>query len=1487
MTGHFQKGTLLKHSVQRIAKWVISFAAIVIILLSALYLLRSVVVAPSIQRYLANWIESQLGIRVDIGNLSGSYVNELVVTNVTTLKSAPAGPLVALELRRLRVTYHLWSLFNGLNGFLADASIELEGVTLKFDLARDERNSAFPSTSDSSPSFFLPAQLPRIRIRDTSVFLQSSDYATAFRGIEAETRHSRPMTRAIQLHISAWSWTHPDLPNGNISVSAEIEYSAEKMTVRRLMLGQSELAELIQIGMQSLPETIPFTAKLNLAGGKLALDGKLDHSDLHTRIDAQDIDLAHICSLYKPQLPLTGFLSLQADINLPQLRPNSMLAKIDLNLTRGSLFGLAAADLVLHAAARDGTVHLDMLDLRTGENLIQFKEVIFPITTISTGDLTGLVESLTGRFSLECRDLPSLFLLAGVAIPPAVDSIPTHRLALDGELRHGSVYLSNGGLTADGGYLRLEASRIELPTPNRPLKDAAIQAALKIDFSDLSLLSRIFAIPQLTGSLKSDVRVTGTLGTPSGRAWIEAETLSFQGMTYGDVTMKATSDSGTAVIESLVLQRGEDRFNGHGKFHFANLELEDVHLEFKVAELASYTATLWPPGWKLNDRNPQISGAVDGSVTVAGPIKNPSGTLTLDVRQLKLDENPLGNAAVRLRANGPKITLDAMEIHQAEDFITLTGSFDWSSRHFENARLRLAIANVPGYTQNLLSKDLPVPLAIQGTVVMSGPLKEPQARIAVTLQQLPIDKLLVTSLSFKARSSGRRIDIELAEANSAFGRAMISGYLLRGSEDTHFDLQLNQATLSSQGQTLALDKPGRIHISRDGKLSVKDLAWKGPSGRIGLRGVAALTGKSDLYLQISNFSSSGWLETISGDRWHFAGLNTLIHFLGTMDSPSISASGDVAKLGDLRVGVFLSGQFDLACTNDGVVIRRFDWQGAGDQKISMSGTLPLRLLGEPLLLPGQLSVDAKINLSDLETINPYYPQYLPSGGSLQAEAHISGSWKAPSAALSLRCRGFGLPRDLKPMPPGPYDIDGQIRLDGNHLIVKTVQIDSSHLTFAGNGEWYGMPAWKDFLTGVPQKLAGDVSLKGDLTIADLNWLAEENPELRRVSGRLYANLMMQGPVSSPQINARVRLIDAELRPDMDVPSIQSLNLEAVVTPVSLQVHTFKGELGGAAFNISGGATRTGAGDVRVDLRLQGENLLLYRSAGLKLRADTDLTLKGPLGSLELAGEVAISDGRLVKYFDFLGPLKGSAKPESKMGLQLFSIRKPPFRDTVFDVRITSKHPFTIHNNLAKGAFRPELTLTGTGEIPVLSGKIYVDPTRLILPAGRLVFESGVIRFDPNQPDRPTLDLIGQSRMLGYDITMLVEGPYDEPVVTLSSVPPLSNEELLLLVIAGRQPKATDASKASQRQSMNVAVFLGRDLISRWFSSESAEAGESIFERFEVQTGRAVTRGGDETIDARFQLAEGVLRDGDALYLTGEKDVFDFYNAGVRIVFRFK
>ena len=112
-------------------------AAAGIILLAVLYLFRGVLIAPHIQKFLESSIESQLGMEVAIGQIGGSYLTDFEVTNVTTRKPAPAGVLVSLELRRLRVSYNLLSFLKGLNAFLEAAAVELESARLELDLSRE------------------------------------------------------------------------------------------------------------------------------------------------------------------------------------------------------------------------------------------------------------------------------------------------------------------------------------------------------------------------------------------------------------------------------------------------------------------------------------------------------------------------------------------------------------------------------------------------------------------------------------------------------------------------------------------------------------------------------------------------------------------------------------------------------------------------------------------------------------------------------------------------------------------------------------------------------------------------------------------------------------------------------------------------------------------------------------------------------------------------------------------------------------------------------------------------------------------------------------------------------------------------------------------------------------------------------------------------------------------------------------------------------
>ncbi len=706
----------MKHIVYRFFKGAIILTVAGIILLAAIYLFRGVLIAPYIKRFLENSIESQLGMDVAIGTIGGSYITDFEVANVITSKPASVGTLVSLELRRLRVSYNLLAILHGLNAFIGDAAVELEAARLEFDLSREDVSSPTPPQADSIKSFFLPELLPRIRVDDTSVFLRGSDYETTFKGIALETRPRRQMTGIIQLRVSEWSWTHPAFQAGKTPVSAEIEYTAEKITAKRLMLGGSELAEFVQIGLKDLPQTMPFEGKLHPAGGQLALDGRLGPSDLFGQIKADHLDLAQISAIFQPVLALEGMISLKGDITLPLEQPLDLVTDLDLQLQQGNIYGLAADELHLQAAAKDGKIRLDKLDLHTGGNFVKFRDVSSSSQAVFGGDVEGILQTLAGVFSFDCRDVPAFFSLAGVDLSSEIDAVPAHRLMLDGEVGSGDVIVSGGSLATESGHVRLEPSRIALPSMSRPITDTAIQAALDIDLPDLDPIGRLFKIPRLGGAVQGHATVTGTFGAPGGTANISAKGVSFKDVTYGDLTVKASADFQAATIDSVTLLRGKDRLSGRGRFHFVNQEFENIQLEFRLSDLAFYTAKFWPENLKFARGKPRISGSLAGKATLQGPLTMPGGTADINLREITFEENRFGDADIRLHSNGQKITVETLAIRQAKDRLDLKGAFDLKTQVLENVKLDIAIADVTAYTKNLLPETQPLTAAVQANL---------------------------------------------------------------------------------------------------------------------------------------------------------------------------------------------------------------------------------------------------------------------------------------------------------------------------------------------------------------------------------------------------------------------------------------------------------------------------------------------------------------------------------------------------------------------------------------------------------------------------------------------------------------------------------------------------------------------------------------------------------------------------------------------------
>ena len=375
---------------------------------------------------------------------------------------------------------------------------------------------------------------------------------------------------------------------------------------------------------------------------------------------------------------------------------------------------------------------------------------------------------------------------------------------------------------------------------------------------------------------------------------------------------------------------------------------------------------------------------------------------------------------------------------------------------------------------------------------------------------------------------------------------------------------------------------------------------------------------------------------------------------------------------------------------------------------------------------------------------------------------------------------------------------------------------------------------------------------------------------------------MGGRLGEPEWEAHARLEEGTLLLGADgVPPLSALVLELRADPAGLEILEARAEMGGAALEVRGGATLGEA--LMLELSLSGEDVLLHRADGVKLRADLDLGLKGPLGGLEATGELALSDGRFVRNHDPLSFLARDAGGlAGERGLSFRIADKGVLATTRFDIGVRAKEPFLLRNNLVRGGLRPELRLVGTGRFPELRGEIYLDPTRVSLPAGRLEIRSGTIQFRRSEPTLPHLEISGEAFVQGYHIDLQMSGPIGDAELHLSSIPPLPNEDILVLLVTGQLPRNASGTDAVR----TVAVYLASDFVARWFSDESTEDAESFFERFDYWSGVDPIRTGIETYHVSFRLSPDA--EGDLVHsLVGEQDAYEKINLGYRLLFRLK
>ncbi|MFC1844164.1 translocation/assembly module TamB domain-containing protein, partial [Thermodesulfobacteriota bacterium] len=764
-----------------------------------------------------------------------------------------------------------------------------------------------------------------------------------------------------------------------------------------------------------------------------------------------------------------------------------------------------------------------------------------------------------------------------------------------------------------------------------------------------------------------------------------------------------------------------------------------------------------------------------------------------------------------------------------------------------------------------LSGGIPLNGKATADINISGSIKELRGSLSIAGEDLGYKELQLGTLALQG---------ELRVIQEKLGKIKVIQLIVNDMTQTNDSGTLSllaPAKVSWQQEMFSMDANVQLDGQGEADVSVKSTSVKEISAKIITR----------------NLDSKGWLGNFLDKKYFFNGADIEAFVTGLPKNPQIELKGSVDGAGGKGIVFPIAGSFALQYSPKGIEISEFSWKSHEKNQLELTGFLPYDPLAPSPFLDGELTFNGHIDFPALEGIGLLLEPLGISRGSLSMEINLTGSWKQPLGRLFFKADGIEPPNILKQYNDSPLNITCDLTADPDTIVLNSANLISNDYSAQAKGSWQHGLSVKELLQKRITDLRGEVSADVIVDFKNMNFLRNKLAWLRRLDGSTQVKLNVSGSASDPDLRGSFIMQDGEVSHTFNFPMLSSVNLQGEFDAQSLTISSMQGEVGGSSVILNGKINRGQQDIVDVSLQIEGKNVLLFRNNDLRMRGDVQLEASGPLEKLMIKGTTGLTGGYYTRNIDFLEKIGSSSTPVSKKGDFLFSFEEQPLKNAILDIEITTVEPFRIRNNIVRGTLRPELFLKGTGELPFLVGTIYIDPSRILLPSGRLQVQSGLIRFLESDPDRPQLDLLANSKVQGYDINVVTQGPLDDPVITLSSSPALPNDDLLLLLLTGQPPKQEVTSGTQGRSATNVMVYLGRDFLTKWLEDESGTSEETILDRFELDYGRGVTRSGEQTIESTFRLSELNEEKKRVYYLSGEKDRYDAFNYGLRMVFRFE
>src|SRR5690625_2674272 len=867
----------------------------------------------------------------------------------------------------------------------------------------------------------------------------------------------------------------------------------------------------------------------------------------------------------------------------------------------------------------------------------------------------------------------------------------------------------------------------------------------------------------------------------------------------------------------------------------------------------------------------EIEGELSGNVRVyPGENRFPSADFDLFVRRFSGYEVELEEISLGGSFGWPELALEQLSV-LAVDGSHLSGNVHADLEAQEILQAKLDGELLPEMVRAWLPEGIDFE-AVEFEVEAEGPFVELVHSGRIDFTGLIVPEVRELGGVFDWKGEMENLSDFSLEVSSGEGFVKIRGASALAIEEKNAELFLEEVRLERSGELLV----GSVAESRIGvdwrgdagvKVTVDQLDWRGEETEVQLAGEVLWPIRGNLGMKLRGISA----DLVSDfAEFEFDSVTVpSLKFDGSWDEGPL----EFELVGDLRIsfgeGEEISVEAEIAGKEEEVRVVRLRAAAEENVLAFAEGVLPVLIEpgGERMI---EIREEGRLDFrAETSPEAPFWRRIEEWTGIDLAEPNlgleISGTPSRPVGEIRASSPRIVLkqPEGLDEPLPEITDLELSLVFDESHFSLDrfAFRVEGQVLTAEAQLPMEGGD-WEKLLRGEGMPDLAKASARLLIPDAKVAPFSRFAPEILSPEGDLRADIELK---PGGFLDGSVVLENIATRPLPPFGSLRDGTARLALEGRSVKVEEISALIGGERLTI------TGEMDVPIDqpfafnFNILGTNLPLARQTGMVIRGDLDLNVAQEAGAVPvISGNVDLRDSF---YFAHIRIMPSGALATPSRRPPFFSVGVEPFDDWQLDVRLRGPNFLEVRGPIFQGLISADFNLIGTLEEPQAIGAALIERGRVRFPFAGITIDQGEIALRPENPFLPQLFIIGSGMAFGYDLTMEISGTAEEPTIEFSANPPLTSEQVLLMISTGDLPR-DEIQFTTQQRASKFAIYFGQNLLYEITGDDRSE------ERRVGKEGSEVSEQGRETMVIEYRLTK-------SWSAVGEYDRFDEYNAGVK------